>query len=119
MNENDVFKARLHLLVVVIKAALRGYPVGRFRKKSALDNANEIHAQIDTIDLTFLNLKTSSHLFRQRIKLLCIMCSGIVSDEYPLGIYRRQAVLENVGMVIEYAFPRHDLESLHEVFKVA
>lgn len=119
MNEADVFKARLHLMIVVVKAALKGYPVGEFRKNAALENANEVYTQTDKIDLSFLKNKTSSHLFRERIKLLCIMCSAIVSNEYPLGVYRRQAVLDNIDMIVEFAFPQQDMGSIHKTLKVA
>lgn len=119
MDGTAVFMNRIHLMVVIVKAALKGYPVGKHRKKAAMENANEVYKLIDTVDLAELNYDISSHLFRQRIKLLCVMCSAIVSDGYPLGVHRRQAILDNVRMVIEYAFPNQNMELFTSVLKVA
>ncbi|NOX33872.1 MAG: hypothetical protein GXP56_09060 [Deltaproteobacteria bacterium] len=119
MNGNDVFLLRLHLLIVIVKAALKGYPIGEIRKSAALDTAVMLHRQISNIDITFLNLKTSSHLFKERVKLLSVMATAIISETYPLGIHRRQAMLDNIEMITEYAFPRKSLKLFHEVLKVA
>ncbi|MCP3876191.1 MAG: hypothetical protein GY699_23995 [Desulfobacteraceae bacterium] len=119
MNENDVFLLQLHLLIVTVKAALKGYPIGKYRKKAALDNANAVHRLISGFDISFLNLKTSSHLFKERVKLLSVMATAIISEDYPLGIHRREAMLDNIEMIIEYAFPENKMELYHEIFKVA
>lgn len=119
MDENDVFMARLHLLMVIVKAALKGYPVGEFRKSATIENANEIHRQIDKMVISFLGLSTSSHLFKQRVKLLCVMATAIVSETYPLGIHRREAVLDNLEMIVEYAFPDKQFQLFHDILKVA
>ncbi|MFH2059696.1 MAG: hypothetical protein ABIJ59_12445 [Pseudomonadota bacterium] len=119
MDENNVFMVRLHLLTVMVKAALQGYPLGEFRKNAVLENANEIHRQIDKMDISFPGLSTSSHLFKQRVKLLCVMATAIVSESYPLGIHRQEAVLDNLEMIVEYAFPDIQLRLFHDVLKVA
>jgi hypothetical protein len=119
MNESDIFLSRLHLLIIVVKASLKGYPLGKFRKKAALDNAVMIHKLISSIDISFLNLNTSSHLFKERVKLLSVMATAILSDTCPLGIHRREAVLNNIEMIAEYAFPEKNLKLFHEILKVA
>lgn len=119
MTENDVFLLRLHLLIVIVKAALKGYPIGKFRKKAALDNASAVHKLISNLDISFLNLKTSSHLFKERVKLLTVMATAIIGENYPLGIHRREAMLDNIEMITEYAFPHKSLELFHDVLKVA
>ena len=119
MDDTQVFMVRLNLLVIIIKAALKGYPVGEFRKQAAIDNANEIHKLLDRVDISSLELSSSSHLFRQRIKLLCIMGTAIVSENYPLGKYRRQAVEENLEAVVRKAFPNRKMDLVHEILKVA
>ena len=119
MSENDIFLLRLHLLIIIVKAALKGYPIGKFRKKSALENAAAVHKLISTFDISFLNLKTSSHLFKERVKLLSVMATAIISENYPLGIHRREAMLDNIEMIIEYAFPEKKMALYHEILKVA
>ncbi|MCK5164396.1 MAG: hypothetical protein KAJ25_02565 [Desulfobacula sp.] len=119
MNENEVFLLRLHLLIVIVKASLKGYPIGKFRKKAALDIVSSVHKLISNLDISFLNLNTSSHLFKERVKLLSVMGTAIISEDYPLGIHRRQAVLDNIEMITEYAFPQKNLKLFHEVLKVA
>ncbi|MCF6247931.1 MAG: hypothetical protein L3J69_11275 [Desulfobacula sp.] len=118
-QENDIFLLRLHLLIVMVKAAIKGYPVGEYRKKAALDNAALVHQLIASINISFLKLNTSSHLFKERVKLLTVMATAIISDDYPLGIHRREAVLDNIEMITEYAFPDTNLELFPEVLKVA
>ena len=119
MGENKVFLMHLHLMIVMIKASLKGYPAGEFRKAAALDTASIVHKLISNIDLSFLGLKTSSHLFRERVKLLSVMAAAIVSEDYPLGIHRREAVRDNIEIITEYAFPNKQIELFHEVLRVA
>ncbi len=117
--ENYIFLLRLHLLIVMVKAALKGYPVGEYRKKAALDNAASVHHLISEINISFLNLNTSPHLFKERVKLLSVMATAIISDDYPLGIHRREAVLDNIEIIAEYAFPETNIELFPGVLKVA
>jgi len=119
MNENEVFLMSLHLLIVIIKASLKGYPIGEFRKSAALNIAGNLHNMISNLDLSFLELKTSSHLLRERIKLLSVMAVAIISEDYPLGIHRREAVMDNIEIIIGYAFPNKKLELFHDVLRVA
>ena len=118
-TQEDAFLLRLHLLIVMVKAALKGYPIGEHRKKNALDNAAAVYNLISQVDLSFLNLTTSTHLFKERVKLLSVMTTAIISEEYPLGVHRREAVLDNIKMISEYAFPQKSLELFPEVLKVA
>lgn len=119
MDENEIFLTHLHLLIVIIKAALKGYPGGDHRKAAALNTAGTVHKLISNLDLSFLGLKTSSHLFRERVKLLSVMAAAIVSEDYPLGVHRREAVRDNIEIITEYAFPDKNLELFHEVLRVA
>ena len=119
MNKNEIFLMHLHLLIVIIKASLKGYPTGNFRKSAALNTATTVHKLIINLDLSFLGSKASSHLFRERVKLLSVMAAAIISEDYPLGIHRREAVMDNIEIITEYAFPNKNLDLFHEVLKVA
>lgn len=119
MTEDQVFLLRLNLLIVIVNASLKGYPIGELRKNAALENAGIVHKRISQIDTSFLNLKIPSHLFKERVKLLSVMTTAIVSEPYPLGIHRRQAVRDNIKMIIDCAFPQKSLKLFHDVLKVA
>lgn len=119
MNENDLFLLRLHFLIIVVKAALQGYPVGKYRKKASLKNAAEISKMIPGMDLSFLGMETSQHLFKERVRLLAIMVSAIIGENYPLGVHRREAVLDNIEIIERCAFPRSRLVLFDKVLKVA
>lgn len=119
IDTDDIFTLRLHLLIVMVKAALKGYPVGEFRKKTALENASAVYNLISNIDISFLKLTSSPHLFKERVKLLSVMATAIISDEYPLGIHRREAVLDNIDVICELAFPQKTVELFTDVLKVA
>ncbi len=118
-TETDLFLIRLHLLIVTVKASLRGYPVGKHRKQAALGNATYVHKLISELNISFLNLNCSAHLFKERVKLLSVMGMAIVSEDYPLGIHRREAVMDNIDILIEYAFPETKFDLFHDVLKVA
>ena len=118
-SEQDVFLLRLHLLIVIVKAALKGYPLGKHRKKAALDTASMVHNLIASLDISFLDLDTASHLFKERVKLLTIMAAAIMSETYPLGVHRREAVLDNIEMITQLAFHQKNLKLFHSVLKVA
>lgn len=119
MDENDEFLCRLYLLIITVKAALQGYPAGEYRKSAAVENSKVIHQMISSIDTGFLKLTTSSHLFRERVKLLTVMVSAVVGENYPLGVYRREAIMENITVIEEQAFPHIALKLFDKVLKVA
>lgn len=117
----QIFTSRLHLLIIMVKAVLRGYPVGKFRKEAIIENAREIHRLLTRKDvsLTLLNFNSSSHIFKQRIELLCVMATAIVSETYPLGSHRQKAVQENLDTIIGIAFARKQIEYFEDLLKVA
>ena len=119
MDDNYFFLMRLHLLIVMVKAKLKGYPGGDFRKEAVLENAASIFKSIPNIDISFLGSNTSSHLFKERVKLLSVMATAIICEDYPLGIHRREAVIDNIEIIIQTAFPRQKLSLFHDVLMAA
>jgi len=119
MDDRHIFLMRLHLLMVMVKARLSGYPTGKFRKKAVLENAAALHKMIENTDVSGLVLHAGSHLFRQRVKLLCVMAVAIISEDCPLGVYRREAVLENIDTLMESAFAEKKLVLFHDVLNAA
>ena len=119
MDENDIFLQRVNLLVVVVKAVMKGYPIGEYRKEAALDNAIILHKFTSKIDMSHLGTNNASHLFNERVKLLCVMSTAMLADKFPLGIHRREAILENIEGICEFAFPKQEFEAFHKILKVA
>lgn len=119
MDEQHVFLMRLHLLMVMIKAKLKGYPTGTFRKTAVLENAAELHRLVMHTDLSGLGSHRSSHILKERVKLLSIMAMAIISEDYPLGIHRREAVLENIDNLMESVFSKKKLILFHDVLNAA
>lgn len=113
-----LFLLRLHLLIVMVMAKLKGYPVGDFRKKAALETANSIFKAISRVNFSFLG-RASSHLFKERVKLLSVMATAIICEDYPLGVHRREAVLDNIEMITQSAFPSQNLSLFHDVLMAA
>ena len=119
MDDAHLFLMHLHLLIVMVKAKLKGYPGGDFRKKAALKTATLIFKSIPKVNFSFLGSKASSHLFKERVKLLSVMATAIVCEDYPLGVHRREAVLDNIEMIIQIAFPKQKLSLFHDVLMAA
>ncbi|MCP3940785.1 MAG: hypothetical protein GY710_04795 [Desulfobacteraceae bacterium] len=119
MDAHYLFLMRLHLLIVMAKARLKGYPLGCFRKEAVLENAINIAKIVPHLNVSFLELNTSSYLFKERVQLLSIMARQIVGADYSLGSHRRQAIIENIEIIIQMAFPRQKLSLFHDVLMVA
>ncbi len=119
MDDTHLFLMRLHLLIVMVKAKLKGYPAGDHRKEAVLKNAAILFKTIPKINSSFLGTNSSSHLFRERVKLLSVMTTAIICEDNPLGIHRREAVIDNIEIIIQTAFPRQKLSLFHDVLMAA
>ncbi len=119
VDEHQLFLMHLHLLIVMVKAKLKGYPGGDFRKKAALETATLIFKTIPKVNFSFLGSRASSHLFKERVRLLSVMATAIICEDYPLGFHRREAVLDNIEMITQIAFPRQKLSLFHDVLMAA
>ncbi len=119
MNALHLFRMRLHLIIIMVKARLEGYPVGKFRKEAVLENASLLHKDSLRIDIRLPGSKSSNHLLKERVKLLSVMATAMISDDYPLGVHRRAAILDNIESIIATAFPKQDFSFFHEILKAA
>lgn len=119
MDTPHLFFFRLHLLIIMVKARLEGYPVGSYRKSAVLENAAELNRLASDIAITVPGTRSCNHLFKERVKLLSVMATAMISDEYPLGVHRRAAIQENIDSIAETAFPQKDLTLFHDIFKAA
>ena len=42
MTQNDVFLSRLKLLIIMAKAYLKNFPIGKYRKLAIIENAHSV-----------------------------------------------------------------------------
>lgn len=119
MDPVYLFRMRLQLMVIMVKAALDGYPVGSFRKEAVLETASNLHKEVSGIDIKVSSARGANHLFKERVKLLSVMAMAIVSEDYPLGIHRREAVLDNIETIIALLFPEQDFSLYHKILQAA
>jgi hypothetical protein len=111
MDLDDIFLARLKLLIVMGKAFINGYPLGEHRRLAMLENASHIEAE--TLDLgglvsdpPYLNATVESgevefdHVFFQRVKLLAVMIKSVAKG-FPMGEHRKNAMQENLDIICQ------------------
>lgn len=110
MDLDDIFFARLKLLLIMAKAYLNGWPMGEQRRQAMLANAR--HVESESIDLgrlaEGLHPQESpppaptefDHLFYQRVKLLAIMIKAVAKG-YPMGEQRKRAMQENLDAICQ------------------
>jgi hypothetical protein len=106
---DDVFLSRLQLLIIMSKAYLSGYPLGRHRIKSILENAH--HVKVDAVGLeedlewfeaedSFENSLGFDNAFYQRVKLLSVMAEAIAKG-HALENHKKEALEKNLNAVCE------------------
>lgn len=120
MTSEELFLSRIQLLVVMAKAFLKGYPLGKFRRRAILENSEAVFYtsmqlrhemsvvngpsggnQMDEapeITLKKTGEFSPSHLLHQRIQLLAVMARAIAEGRLE-GDYKRRALSENVEAI--------------------
>lgn len=114
MSEDDVFSSRLKLLIIMAKAYLREYPLGNYRKKAIIENANHIfyhslHIVSESsifkdkgfeADIVYRGKTSEEHLFHQRVQLLAVMAKALAEDRLR-GHFRKKALTDNLNKICE------------------
>ena len=119
MEDTHFFLMRLYLLIVMVKAKLKGYPGGTYRKEAVLENSASVFKAIPKLNISSLGSSPASHLFKERVKLLSVMATAMICEDYPLGIHRREAVLDNIEVIIQTVFPRQKISLFHDILMAA
>ena len=108
-GRKNIFFSRLKLLIIMAKAFLENYPMGEYRMRSIIRNANEVARDCVDWNGYFHNFRASTesgrmlaldHIFFQRVKLLAIMTKSFAENN-PMGQHRRMAVRNNVDYLCE------------------
>ena len=116
MSEDDVFSSRLKLLIIMAKAYLRDCPLGNYRKKAIIENANHVfyHSLHLVSESSILKDKgfeppadsvsrgkiSEEYLFHQRVQLLAVMAKALAEDRLR-GHFRKKALTDNLNKICE------------------
>lgn len=109
MDLDDIYYARVRLLVIMAKAFLEGCLLGDHRRQAILENAR--HVETDSIELSNIiyshldpeveeSRRSEDHIFFQRVKLLAVMMKAVAKG-FPLGENRKNAMLENLDGICQ------------------
>ena len=116
MSDDDIFSSRLKLLIIMAKAYLKDYPLGKYRKQAIIENANYVFyhslqltsefvirkdygldAQTDT---AYSEETSKEHVFHQRVHLLAVMAKALAEDRLE-GDFRQKALKDNLNKICE------------------
>ena len=116
MTEDDVFSSRLKLLIIMAKAYLREFPLGNYRKKAIIENANHVFyhslhlvSESSTLkdngsepqtEIVSQKKTSEEHLFHQRVQLLAVMAKALAEDRLR-GHFRKKALTDNLNKICE------------------
>lgn len=109
MDLDDIFVSRLKLLLLMGRAFIEGLPLGEYRRRAMLENAQ--HIETESIDMGGLTAERPSqqassgpvnfdHVFYQRVKLLAVMIKAVAKG-YPIGEHRKTALIDNMDMICQ------------------
>ncbi len=116
MSGDDIFSSRLKLLIIMAKAYLRDCPLGNYRKKAIIENANHVfyhslHLVSESsilkdngfepqADIVSKGKTSEEHLFHQRVQLLAVMAKALAEDRLR-GHFRKKALTDNLNKICE------------------
>ena len=133
MSVNDVYLSRLKLLIIMAKAYLKNYPIGKYRKSAIIENAHQVfyHSLQLISETDFLeNYESKSqlgiipeieteeeHAFHKRVQLLSIMVKTVVENRLT-GDLRKKALQANLDKICDKLIFKFHIKEL-DFFKVA
>jgi len=130
ISTDDIFLSRLKLMIIMVKAYLIGYPLGKYRKRAIIENAHHVFYQAMRMNADSQN--SENHIldgqsnvickedtsewyhFYQRVQLLAVMAKALAEDR-PTGKYRIRAINENLDKIYEtflFDFKLNDMNFL-------
>jgi hypothetical protein len=133
MSANDIYLSRLKLLIIMAKAYLKNYPIGKYRKLAIIENAHYVfyHSLQLTSETGFLETYDSEsqsgiiseiHMeeerkFHKRVQLLAVMLKAVVEKRLTED-FRKKALQDNLDKISDTMIFKFQIKDL-EFFKVA
>jgi hypothetical protein len=116
MTDDDIFLSRLKLLIIMARAYLKDFPIGKYRKSAIIENAHHVfYRSLITASKTafFKNqdfkqrLRITSegeteeeYVFHQRVQLLSVMAKALAENRLT-GNFRKKALQDNLDRICE------------------
>jgi len=112
---NDMFLSRLKLLIIMAKAYLKNYPIGKYRKTAIIENVHHVFyhslklASSETQSgITFEVKAKEEQDFHKKVQLLAVMAKAIAEDRLT-GDLKIKALQDNLNRLCEILlFSVHD-----------
>ena len=130
MSVNDIFLSRLKLLIIMAKAYLKNYPIGKYRRSAVIENAHHVfYHSLQLVSETFFfeNRESESQsgisseieieeerVFHQRVQLLAVMVKTL-TEERLTGHIRKKALQDNLDRICDtltFSFHIKDVDFL-------
>ena len=121
MTLDDIFLSRLKLLIIMAKAYLRNFPIGKYRKLAIIENAHSvfyhslqlINSEIQPGIPSEVEIEEEKE-FHRRVQLLAVMAKELAEGRLTADI-RKKALQENLDRICEmliFNFSVTDVEFL-------
>jgi predicted transcriptional regulator len=133
MSSNDIYLSRLKLLIIIAKAYLKNYPIGKYRKSAIIENAHHVfYNSLQLISETdFLeNYEPESqsgiiseieieeeHELHKRVQLLAVMLKAVAENRLAED-FRKKALQDNLDKICDTLIFKFQIKDL-DFFKVA
>ena len=130
MSVNDIFLSRLKLLIIMAKAYLKNYPIGKYRRSAFIENAHHVfYHSLQLVSETFFfeNRESESQsgisseieieeerVFHQRVQLLAVMVKAL-AEERLTGHIKKKALQNNLDRICDtltFSFHIKDVDFL-------
>jgi hypothetical protein len=124
MMQNDVFLSRLKLLIIMAKAYLINFPIGKYRKLAIIENAHSVFYH--TIQLVNSEIfwripsegdREKEQEFQRRVQLLAVTAKELAEDRLTDHI-RVMALKNNLDRICEILIFNFNVKDV-EFLKVA
>jgi len=133
MSVNDIFLSRMKQLIIMAKAYLKNYPIGKYRKSAVIENTHHVfYNSLQLVSETFFfkNHESESQsgitseieieeerLFHQRVQLLAVMVKAGAENRLT-GNFRKKALQDNLDRICDTLIFNFHIKDL-DVLKVA
>ena len=112
---NDIFLSRLKLLIIMAKAYLKNYPIGKYRKTAIIENVHHVFyhslklASSETQSGITSEVKADEEQeFHKKVQLLAVMAKAIAEDRLTEN-FKKKALQDNLNRLCEILlFSVHD-----------
>jgi hypothetical protein len=107
MTLDDIFLSRLKLLIIMAKAYLKDFPIGKYRKSAIIENAHSVFYH----SMHLINSEIQSSIpyevetqeekeFHRSVQLLAVMVKELAEDRLT-GDIKKKALKDNLDKICE------------------